>query len=139
MGLGWQSFITQGGGAWEEDWARANASRWPQHCPAEALSWCPPNTAGTGSCGKLPASSLSIACCPSSVKSPAGLPGSRIHPVSSSTLCCARDEAEVSWYPCQPAPWHLPQDRARGTSQPSVEPVSVALITSAVWMALLGH
>lgn len=32
-----------------------------------------------------------------------------------------------------------PRTRARGASQPSQEPASAALITSAVWIALLGH
>lgn len=131
-----------GSRAWDENRARANTSKWTQHRPAEALRWCAQFTDSTGSCQpRLQGApgSLSITCCTSSVRSPAALPVSRIHLLSRNTVCCDKDEAEVSWYHCQPVPWHLPQNRAWGTSQPSVEPVSVALITSAVWMALLGH
>lgn len=64
------------------------------------------------------------------------------------SLCCGKDENKdededkVSWCHCcsaQPAPWCLPSDRAWGASQPFTEPVSAALITLVVWIALLGH
>lgn len=124
--------------AWDENWARANASRWTQQCPAEAgVLWSlTAQAAASPGCRKLlaPCPLLTALC-----YKPCCLPVSRIHPVSSSTVPRWGWGVLVSLPPCQPLPRHLPQDRAQGTSQPSVEPVWVALITSAVWMALLGH
>lgn len=62
----------------------------------------------------------------------------RVCPINSDMAY--RDEAEASQCHCQPASRRLPLDGARGaSSQPFPEPVSAALITSAVWIASLGH
>lgn len=122
-GFGVAELYNPGSWVWDGNWARANGSRWTRQCPAEALPWCAPTSDSTGSCH--PRLREALAPWPSPlhlVTSPAALPASRIHPVSSSTVCCAKDDAEVSWYHCQPVPWHLPQGRAQDASQPSVEP-----------------
>lgn len=57
-GFGVAELYNPGSRAWDENWVRANASSWTQHCPAEALI--------TGSTGTAsPSCSEPLAPCPS--------------------------------------------------------------------------
>lgn len=139
-GLAVAELYNPGSRVWDANRARANAppdrSSIPSTEVPHGLAWV---AGSTGSCCRellaLPPSPASHLH-PLTPLSPSQR--ARVCPVSSDMAY--RDETKASRCHRQPAPRQLPPDRARGaSSQPFPEPVSAALITSAVWIALLGH
>lgn len=118
-GFGVAERYNPGSRAWDETWVRASASRWMQQCPAEALPWCAPSTASTGSCRSRLQEALAPCPLPTA---PCDEPS---QPAASILSAAALDAVPRMRprYHCHPVPWHLPQGGARDTSQPSVEPV----------------
>lgn len=154
MGLRWRSssaltcFITQRAGpGWKQGEGKCSPDR-SSMPSAEVPHQLAQVTGSTGSCPRRrqgAGGSLSVSCHTSpSFKTPVTLAASGVRPVSRDTACRSEGEGEdeasrCHRRPARPAPRRPPPDRARGASQPFVEAISAALITSAVWIALLGH